>query len=123
MERLSGLVTFGPKLFVRSSAIPKTSYFARPGSFGRRNFASLEQKEVTDRVLNVVKNFHKVGRVKEVGENTHFANDLGLDSLDTVEIVMAFEDEFCIDIPDAEADRIQSTGDAIKYILTNPQAK
>ena len=46
--------------------------------------------------------------------SAHFVNDLGLDSLDTVEVVMAFEEEFAIEIPDAEADRIASVDDAIK---------
>ena len=48
---------------------------------------------------------------------------LGLDSLDAVEIVMNFEDEFGIEIPDADADKIQSTADAIKYIAANPKAQ
>lgn len=45
-----------------------------------------------------------------------FIEDLGADSLDTVELVMAFEEEFKIDIPDADAEGIRSVGDAIKYI-------
>jgi acyl carrier protein len=45
-----------------------------------------------------------------------FAEDLKADSLDTVELVMAFEDEFGLDIPDEEADKIKTVGDAIKYI-------
>eukprot|EP01115_Flamella_aegyptia_P001344 TRINITY_DN1220_c0_g1_i1.p1 TRINITY_DN1220_c0_g1~~TRINITY_DN1220_c0_g1_i1.p1 ORF type:complete len:126 (+),score=28.73 TRINITY_DN1220_c0_g1_i1:49-426(+) len=125
MDKILGL-SLKPRLLVRSSVPPKTSYFARNGFISGRSFgtsALLDKQEVTDRVVNIVKNFHKVGRSKDVTSETHFANDLGLDSLDTVEVVMAFEDEFCIDIPDAEADKIQSVGDAIKYILTNPQAK
>ena len=49
--------------------------------------------------------------------------DLGLDSLDAVEVVMAIEDEFAIEIPDAEADKILSVEDAVKYIAAHPQAK
>ena len=45
--------------------------------------------------------------------SSHFQKDLGLDSLDTVEVVMAFEEEFAIEIPDSEADKILSTSDAI----------
>jgi len=52
-----------------------------------------------------------------------FQKDLGLDSLDTVELVMAIEEEFAIEIPDSEADKILSCGDAISYICTNPMAK
>ena len=49
--------------------------------------------------------------------------DLGLDSLDTVEVVMAYEEEFGIEIPDSEADKIKSTADAIAFIAAHPQAK
>jgi NADH dehydrogenase (ubiquinone) 1 alpha/beta subcomplex 1 len=52
-----------------------------------------------------------------------FQKDLGLDSLDTVEVVMAFEEEFAVEIPDSEADKILSTADAINYIAAHPQAK
>lgn len=52
-----------------------------------------------------------------------FQKDLGLDSLDTVELVMAIEEEFAIEIPDSEADKILSCGDAISYICSNPMAK
>jgi acyl carrier protein len=47
---------------------------------------------------------------------TSFVNDLGADSLDTVELVMEFEDEFDVNIPDEDAEKIQTVGDAIKYI-------
>jgi NADH dehydrogenase (ubiquinone) 1 alpha/beta subcomplex 1 len=52
-----------------------------------------------------------------------FEKDLGLDSLDVVELVMALEEEFGLEIPDAEADKISSVGDAIGYICSNPMAK
>jgi acyl carrier protein len=48
--------------------------------------------------------------------DARFAEDLKADSLDTVELVMALEDEFGLDIPDEEADKIKTVGDAIKYI-------
>jgi len=54
---------------------------------------------------------------------SHFVNDLALDSLDTVELVMAVEDEFGIEIPDAEADKIQTCKDAVDYIASHPNAK
>ncbi|DBA99496.1 TPA: hypothetical protein ACH3X3_012083 [Trebouxia sp. C0006] len=59
----------------------------------------------------------------EVSPSAHFQKDLGLDSLDTVEVVMAFEEEFAVEIPDVEADKILSTADAIQYISAHPQAK
>ena len=58
-----------------------------------------------------------------VRPDSKFADDLGLDSLDSVEVVMAIEDEFAIEIPDAEADRIASIGDAVEYIAAHPMAK
>ncbi len=48
-----------------------------------------------------------------------FIDDLGADSLDTVELVMAFEEEFGIEIPDGEADKIQTVGDAVRFLTEN----
>jgi acyl carrier protein len=53
---------------------------------------------------------------EEVTGNASFIDDLGADSLDTVELVMAFEEEFGIEIPDEEAEKIKNVGDAMKYI-------
>jgi acyl carrier protein len=53
---------------------------------------------------------------EEVTEEASFIEDLGADSLDTVELVMAFEEEFGIVIPDEDADKIRTVGEAIKYI-------
>ncbi len=52
----------------------------------------------------------------KVTRSTSFVNDLGADSLDTVELVMSFEDEFEISIPDEDAEKIQTVGDAIDYV-------
>ena len=52
-----------------------------------------------------------------------FQGDLGLDSLDTVEVVMALEEEFSIEIPDSESDKILSVEQAVSYIASNPQSK
>lgn len=59
----------------------------------------------------------------QVTPNAHFQNDLGLDSLDTVEIVMALEEEFRFEIPDNEADKINSISLAVDFIASHPQAK
>jgi len=56
---------------------------------------------------------------QEVTPNAHFVNDLGADSLDTVELVMAFEEQFGLEIPDDEAEKIQTVGQAIEYIKTH----
>ncbi|GLT95561.1 hypothetical protein SLE2022_132370 [Rubroshorea leprosula] len=82
----------------------------------------LDKSEVTDRVISVVKNFQKVDPSK-VTPNAHFQNDLGLDSLDAVEIVMALEEEFGFEIPDNEADKINSINLAVDFIASHPQAK
>ena len=53
---------------------------------------------------------------EEVTPDASFVDDLGADSLDTVELVMAFEKEFDIDIPDEEAEKLRTVGDALKYL-------
>ena len=77
---------------------------------------------VKDRVIEIV--CEQMGATKEkVTEQTSFINDLGADSLDTVELVMEFEDEFDLNIPDEDAEKIQTVGDAIKYIEGHAQQK
>ena len=56
---------------------------------------------------------------EEVTPDASFVDDLGADSLDTVELVMAFEEEFGIDIPDEDAEQMRTVGDAIKYLKDN----
>nr|CAD1828354.1 unnamed protein product [Ananas comosus var. bracteatus] len=105
---------------------------------GRRGFSEevkgsfLDKGEVTDRVISVIKNFQKVDPPRlgnycdsnnQVTPNAHFQKDLGLDSLDTVEIVMAFEEEFGFEIPDNEADKIDSIKVAVDFVASHPQAK
>jgi acyl carrier protein len=53
---------------------------------------------------------------EEVTDNAKFVGDLGADSLDTVELVMALEEEFGIEIPDEEAEKLVTVGDALRYI-------
>ncbi|CAA7388768.1 unnamed protein product [Spirodela intermedia] len=82
----------------------------------------LDKSEVADRVITVVKNFQKVDPAK-VTPNAHFSDDLGLDSLDAVEVVMALEEEFGFEIPDSDADKINSINLAIDFISSHPRAK
>jgi len=53
--------------------------------------------------------------INEVTDNASFVNDLGADSLDTVELIMALEEQFGIEIPDEEAEKMQTVGQAIEY--------
>ncbi|KAL5769596.1 hypothetical protein ACOSP7_013750 [Xanthoceras sorbifolium] len=106
-----------------------TSLFSVAFNAVRRRFSTeevrgsfLDKSEVSDRVVSVVKNFQKVDPSK-VTPKAHFQNDLGLDSLDTVEIVMALEEEFRFEIPDNEADKISSIDLAVDFIASHPQAK
>lgn len=58
----------------------------------------------------------------QVKPEASFIDDLGADSLDTVELVMAFEEEFGIDIPDEDAEKMTTVSDAIKYLEENSKA-
>ncbi|MBI4371885.1 MAG: acyl carrier protein [Elusimicrobia bacterium] len=70
---------------------------------------------VADRVKQII--VEQLGvDAAEVTPNAHFVNDLGADSLDTVELVMALEEEFDTEIPDEQAEKIQTVGQAIDYI-------
>ena len=82
----------------------------------------LDRKIVTERVIEVVKNFEKV-KAEKVTPQAKFKEDLDLDSLDAVEVVMAIEEEFGIEIPDSEADKIYSVADAVNFISAHPMAK
>lgn len=71
--------------------------------------------EIADRVKNIV--VEKLGVESEkVTEEANFITDLGADSLDTVELIMDFEKEFGATIPDEEAEKIKTVGDAIAYL-------
>ena len=71
--------------------------------------------DVAERVKKIVVEHLNVDGEK-VTDNASFIEDLGADSLDTVELVMEFEDEFELSIPDEEAEKIQTVGQAIDYI-------
>ncbi|GKY93043.1 acyl carrier protein 2, mitochondrial [Mayamaea pseudoterrestris] len=126
---LSALRTLSSRVAVRATPTLLSAMRTQqpaPMVFAVRHFSAppafLDPSEVTDRIITVVKNFDQVDPTK-VTPDTIFGKDLGLDSLDIVEVVMAIEDEFAIEIPDQEADKIVSIKDAIKYIATHPMAK
>ena len=79
-------------------------------------------KAIEKRVVEIIS--EQMGADKaEITRETSFINDLNADSLDTVELVMEFEDEFDMSIPDEEAEKIQTVGAAIEYIATVAQSK
>ncbi|MEQ1756103.1 MAG: acyl carrier protein [Micropepsaceae bacterium] len=71
--------------------------------------------DVAERVKKIVIEHLNV-EAEKVTENASFIDDLGADSLDTVELVMAFEEEFNVEIPDDAAESIVTVGDAVKFI-------
>ena len=71
--------------------------------------------DIDDTVKDIIASELGVEKSK-VTEDAHFVDDLGADSLDTVELVMAFEEEFGIEIPDEDAEEMQTVGDAIDYL-------
>jgi acyl carrier protein len=71
--------------------------------------------DIETKVIEIVSEQMGVDKA-EITRETHFINDLNADSLDTVELVMEFEDEFELSIPDEEAEKIQTVGQAIDYI-------
>jgi acyl carrier protein len=72
-------------------------------------------ENVTDKVKEIIVNELGV-EPEKVTAQASFVEDLGADSLDTVELVMAFEEEFGIEIPDEDAEKLQTVGDAIDYL-------
>jgi acyl carrier protein len=98
------LLQIGTELF-------KESEIREPGIF-------MSEKSIEERVTDII--------VKELGvtpeqvtPEAKFIEDLGADSLDTVELVMAFEDEFDVQVPDEEAEKLLSVGDVTRYIEEN----
>ncbi len=70
---------------------------------------------IDERVKNII--IEQLGvEESQVTETAKFVEDLGADSLDTVELVMALEEEFTVEIPDEDAEKIATVGDAVKYI-------
>jgi acyl carrier protein len=74
-----------------------------------------DMSELEGKVKDIIAEELGVEREKLTNEAS-FMEDLGADSLDTVELVMAFEKEFDIDIPDEEAEKLRTVGDALKYL-------
>ena len=78
----------------------------------------LSKEEIKSRVTKIVSEQLGVEEGK-ITDDSKFMEDLGADSLDTVELVMALEDEFDCEIPDEEAEKLKSVGEALSYIENN----
>ncbi|OAA73706.1 NADH:ubiquinone oxidoreductase 9.6kD subunit [Cordyceps fumosorosea ARSEF 2679] len=115
--RRTALVAAAPRVVAlratQSCFVPVRMYSAGGG---------LKKEEVEGRIMTLLQGFDKVNDASNIKPAAHFANDLGLDSLDTVEVVMAIEEEFSIEIPDKDADAIHSVDKAVEYILSQPDA-
>jgi acyl carrier protein len=96
-----------------------TEGFSLAGQAGRKEIADL-MASVDERVKQIIVEQLGVDEA-EVTPNASFVDDLGADSLDTVELVMAFEEAFEIEIPDEDAEKIRTVKDAVDYI--NSHAK
>ncbi len=82
----------------------------------------VDVKAIEDKVIDIIS--EQMGTDKaEIARETSFINDLNADSLDTVELVMEFEDEFDLSIPDEEAEKIQTVGAAVDYIVKVARTK
>ena len=75
----------------------------------------MSDKSIEDRVKDIIVDQLGVN-ADQVTPEAKFIEDLGADSLDTVELVMAFEEEFEIEVPDEEAEKLQSVGDVVTYV-------
>ncbi|UCS19548.1 ACP1 [Nakaseomyces glabratus] len=82
----------------------------------------LSKDVVQKRVVDVIKAFDKTSASADITEDTLFHKDLKLDSLDTVELLVAIEEEFDVEFPDKVADELKSVKETVDYILSNPDA-
>lgn len=81
----------------------------------------MDEKKVFEDVKKVVVEQLGVSE-SEVTEKSSFVDDLGADSLDTVELVMALEEAFSLEIPDEEAEKIKTVGDTVKYVIAHAKS-
>ena len=81
----------------------------------------MSEKSIEDKVRDIIVDQLGVN-AEQVVKEARFIEDLGADSLNTVELVMAFEEEFSIEVPDEEAEKLQTVGDVVTYVEEHSQA-
>ncbi|XP_039149260.1 acyl carrier protein, mitochondrial isoform X1 [Drosophila simulans] len=107
IDELPIQVVLGRQIFTRQYHSQK---------FGVRSYSAKSTiEDIKFRVLKVVSAYDKV-TAEKLNVESHFINDLGLDSLDHVEVIMAMEDEFGFEIPDSDAEKLLKPADIIKYV-------
>ncbi len=75
----------------------------------------MSEKSISEKVKDII--VEQLGvNPEQVTESASFIEDLGADSLDTVELVMAFEEEFSVEVPDEDAEKLQTVGNVVDYI-------
>jgi acyl carrier protein len=115
-----GYPQFAPKMIdnlfnsFTCHAVPGTALgFPRAINTNRTNF--MAEKSIEEKVKDII--VEQLGvNPEQVTPQASFIEDLGADSLDIVELVMAFEEEFSVEVPDEDAEKLQTVGDVIKYI-------
>ena len=100
---------------VRPIAVTVVNHLPSARRMRRPVFTDMSQEAILEKVRSIVSEQLSVDS-GEVKPESNFQNDLGADSLDTVELVMALEEAFDIEIPDEAAEGIATVGDAVKYI-------
>ncbi len=79
----------------------------------------MDENEIFSRVKDVIAEQLGIDDLDTITSETTFIDDLGADSLDVVELIMAFEEEFDMEIPEVEAEKISTDGDVVDYIKEN----
>ena len=82
----------------------------------------MSEKSIEERVKEIIVEQLSVN-AEQVTSNAKFIEDLGADSLDVVELVMAFEEQFGVEVPDEDAEKLQTVGDVVKYIEDKDSSK
>lgn len=101
--------------------IPRAAVFRPNPVRFYAGFPALTRDLAKERIIELLEGYNKV-EAKEISESSSYIQDLGLDSLDVVEVIMEVEHEFNIQIPDNEADSLKTVGQTVDYIMEQPDA-